>query len=441
MLDAVHAASHVLRIMGNVGLAAGDVHHSDSLHAHHQAVLQAVSHCNTATSYAVNVSRALTECAKSCPFFGLVHGSKVDHDGTDCVCAAVASHVFKGVVHVPDYAPCDCFKMRVPNPDKKLSVPRPDKGSIGALLTPCVSLFTNVPQFHTLSADKLRSAMSPSDVKDVIEPCGRAIVDAVKAGHACGSFVFSDDPDGLLLAVRHMVVCEKLKGVYRVECFCKSSMKKAVETCCNATKAAIEECFAKTEVAPAFNRLSLLGSSSHLTATDVFLHISEAAAVNDALSSCSGNILMIPMLVHDSPQAGAQPVVDQHSGIALVDREAQISTAVALLDPVVSGAVSTGQLFTALIYGPQGTGKSSCGHVVLNKLGKRKQAACCMDEITCRNATTVTTGLLSLGYRMGKTLGVGTDTPAEDVLKALRVYLAKVPCAHHFTSVATLMLL
>jgi hypothetical protein len=196
---------------------------------------------------------------------------------------------------------------------------------------------------------------------------------------------------------------------------------------------------------PAFDRLSLLGllgSSSHLTATDVLLHISEAAAVNDALiSSGSGNRLMIPTLLHDSPQAGAQPYVDQHSGIALVDRETQISKAVALLDPVVSGAVSTGQLFTALIHGPQGTGKSSCGHEVLYRLGKRKQAACCMDEITCRNATTVTSGLVSLGYRMGKTLGVGTDTPADDVLKALRVYLAKVPCAHLFTSAATLTLL
>ena len=150
---------------------------------------------------------------------------------------------------------------------------------------------------------------------------------------------------------------------------------------------------------------------------------------------------MVPILLHDSPQAGAQPIVDQHSGIALVDREAQISTAVALLDPVVSGAVSTNQLFTALMYGPQGTGKSSCGHDVLYRLGKRKQAACCMDEITCRNATTVTAGLVSLGYRMGKTLGVGTDTPADDVLKALRVYLAKVPCAHHFTSAAALTLL
>jgi hypothetical protein len=422
MLDAVAAASEVLYIMGNEELgAAGDMLRSKSLQAHRLALLQAFSDQYMAPSscFGIRLSRALTESANACPFFGGALGSSANHDATATVCAAVVLHVFKGTVHVPDYQPCDCFKSQVPGKDKK---------RIGELLTPCVGILTAIPQFHALNLVQLKASISAPHLKNTVELCGLAIVSALPAGHKCGSFVFSNDADGHLLAVRHMVVNEKLRGVYHVECVCKCSMDKAFFSSCDATKVFSEtHIVVKASGLPLCGRVSLPIIPDDFTNADSLLHVSEAASVNAILNSGSGDQLCAPVLLHDSPQAGVQPIVDQHSGIALVDRETQISDAVTLLQPLVSGAHSAGEMFAALILGPSGTGKSSCGHEVMYRLSKRKLPECCMDEITCRNATTVRAGLVSLGLRMSKTLAVGADTPAADVLKALRLHLANTP--------------
>ena len=50
-----------------------------------------------------------------------------------------------------------------------------------------------------------------------------------------------------------------------------------------------------------------------------------------------------------------------------------------------------------------------------------------MDKVTCRSALAVKSGLVQLGRRLGKALGVGPDTPVEDVLQALQKYLSTSP--------------
>jgi hypothetical protein len=52
----------------------------------------------------------------------------------------------------------------------------------------------------------------------------------------------------------------------------------------------------------------------------------------------------------------------------------------------------------------------------------------CMEKVTCCSAAAVTSGLVMLGRRMGKTLGVGPDTSAADVLISLKKHLAASPC-------------
>jgi hypothetical protein len=82
----------------------------------------------------------------------------------------------------------------------------------------------------------------------------------------------------------------------------------------------------------------------------------------------------------------------------------------------------------ALICGAPGTGKSHCGEEVLYRLSKLQARRRCMEKVTCRSAAAVKSGLVQLGRRMGKTLGVGTETSAADVLELLKKHLAVSPC-------------
>jgi hypothetical protein len=82
----------------------------------------------------------------------------------------------------------------------------------------------------------------------------------------------------------------------------------------------------------------------------------------------------------------------------------------------------------ALICGAPGTGKSHCGEEVLFRLGRASRGGTCMDKVTCRSAAAVKSGLIQLGRRMGRTLGIGPDSTGEDVLDALRKHMASSPC-------------
>jgi hypothetical protein len=72
-------------------------------------------------------------------------------------------------------------------------------------------------------------------------------------------------------------------------------------------------------------------------------------------------------------------------------------------------------------------GKLHCGEEVLFRLSKVQVDGSCMEKVTCRSAATVNSGLVQMGRRMGKTLGVGPDSSALNVLSALHKHLASSP--------------
>ena len=136
---------------------------------------------------------------------------------------------------------------------------------------------------------------------------------------------------------------------------------------------------------------------------------------------------VLPVSVKHSVQVGVQAFVDRFSGDMLVDREVQIAAAAAVLKAVADGTAVSGSMSVALICGAPGTGKSHCGEEVLFRLSKVQVDGSCMEKVTCRSAAAVNSGLVQLGRRMGKTLGVGPDSSALNVLSALHKHLASSP--------------
>jgi hypothetical protein len=138
--------------------------------------------------------------------------------------------------------------------------------------------------------------------------------------------------------------------------------------------------------------------------------------------------LLLSVTVQHSEECDVQAFVDSFSGEHLVDRDKQIAAAFAVLQPDAAASGATGGLRAALICGQPGTGKSHCGDEVLFRLGQLHVHRRCMEKVTCRSAAAVKSGLVQLGRRMGRTLGVGPDTAAADVLDLLKRYLAATPC-------------
>ena len=138
--------------------------------------------------------------------------------------------------------------------------------------------------------------------------------------------------------------------------------------------------------------------------------------------------LSLAVTIQHSDECDVQAFVDRFSGEYLVDRELQIAAAAAVLQADTAGAGVRGGMSAALIYGQPGTGKSHCGDEVLFRLSEVRVQRRCMEKVTCRSAAAVKSGLVQLGRRMGRTLGVGPDTAAADVLDLLKRYLAATPC-------------
>jgi hypothetical protein len=284
-----------------------------------------------------------------------------------------------------------------------------------------------VPRFYSLDADALRSAIAAdtNNVADFIA-CGKAIVAALPPGHQCGRVLFSNDADGHMYAAQHFIACKLNFGSYDAVCPCVCGIGCVIRDDSGSTANAATKARMKTWPAVADNeRIPLLPAAGDMTDIDAFLHLAESDAVHKALAPDATALLTV--LLKHSDQAGAQAFVDKFTGDALVDREDQIAAAVAVLQPAADGTAVAGGMYAALICGPPGTGKTHCGEEALYRLSKFQAQRRCMDKVTCRSALAVKSGLVQLGRRLGKALGVGPDTPVEDVLQALQKYLSTSP--------------
>ena len=407
MMDGVHSAAEVLRVLGHGP-------ESQELRSIREDFLSAFRSSCLASPLPVLVADAVCDIARSCPFFSGAFLPEYDSDGSSTVCAPVMSHVLKGSLKAPGISPCDCWS----------KIAKPDIGSISKALTPLCDCMARVPQFYSFDVGALRSAVAAD-----LTACGQAIVAALPPGHQCGSVTFTGDADGHVRAVQHLVVCRLKHGSYDAACPCASGIGAIMRDDCGSTANKDTKKCIKDWHSAAAARISLLSPNAAATETDAFAHVVECEMVNKAVA-CAAAALSLPVTIEHSDQEGVQAFVDCYSGESLVDREDQIAAAVAVLQPAAAGSPAPGGASTcvALICGPPGTGKSHCGEEALYRLSKLRAQRRCMEKVTCRSAAAVTSGLVMLGRRMGKTLGVGPDTSAADVLISLKKHLAASPC-------------
>ena len=412
MMDAVHCAAEVLRMLGQ-GPPSQDLRRSreEFLASFHGGCL--------ASSLPVDAANALCDVARACPFFSDAIEPAHASDGSSCVSAPVMKHVLKGSVRAAGVAPCDCLSR----------FPRTDIGALTNALKPLCEAMKKVPRFCGLDAVGLRSAAA-SSVADLLA-CGKTIVAALPA-HRCGAVTFSDDDDGCLRAAHHFIVCKLNHGSYDAACACASGIGAIMRDDCGSTASKDTKMWIKGWHAATDARVALLSAGAVptktlLTEADAFLHVVECDMVSRAMAPAACPLSLAVTIQH-SDECDVQAFVDRFSGEYLVDRERQIVAAAAVLQADTAGAGVRGGMSAALIYGQPGTGKSHCGDEVLFRLSEVRVQRRCMEKVTCRSAAAVKSGLVQLGRRMGRTLGVGPDTAAADVLDLLKRYLAATPC-------------
>ena len=406
MMDAVHSAAEVLRMLGHSP-------ESQQLQTSRHDFLMAFRDTCLASPLPAQVANAVCDIARNCPFFSGAFAPEYAPDGSSAVSAPVMSHVLKGSLKAPGISPCDCWS----------KIAKTDIGAISKALSPLCEAMTRVPRFYSLDACTLRSAVAAD-----LTACGQAIVAALPAGHQCGHVLFTDDADGHVRAVQHIAVCRLKHGSYDAACACASAIGSIMRDDCGSTANKDTKKCIKDWHAASSARVPLLTANADVTETDAFAHVLECDVVSRAVAPAAP-APSLHVTVKHGDQEGVQAFVDGFSGECLVDRDRQIAAAVAALQPVASGTCGPGGMRAALICGPPGTGKSHCGDDVLFKLSKLQAQRLCMEKVTCRSAAAVTSGLVMLGRRMGKTLGVGPDSSAADVLSSLKKHLAATPCA------------
>lgn len=408
MMDAVHCAAEVLRMLGCAP-------ESQLLrNSRHDFLISFRDSC-LASPLPVQVASAVCQIAHNCPFFLPTSLPEYCFDGSSSVCTPVMSHVLKGSLKAPGITPCDCLG----------KIPKGDIAAVMRALGPLCDVMTRVPQFYSLDASSLRCAVA-ANASD-LQSCGQVIVRAFPPGHQCGLVSFTDDADGHVRAVQHLILCKLKHGSYDAACQCASGIGYLMRDDCGSTaNKDTKKCIKDWHCASAA-RIPLLPSNADVTDIDAFVHVLECDAVNKAVAPAAC-VLSLPVTVSLSDQAGVQAFVDSFSGESLVDREVQVGGAVAALQRAATGSCAAGGMCAALICGAPGTGKSHCGEEVLYRLSKLQERRRCMEKVTCRSAAAVKSGLVLLGRRMGKTLGVGPETSAADVLDMLKKHLAVSPC-------------
>ena len=422
LMDALHAAAELLRMLSRQS-------ESEELAGIRRDFLSAFAGSSFSEALAVNVAGIVCRAVQSCAFISPASAGDYACDGSSSVSQAVLAHVLKGSVKAPGIQPCDCLN--------KLA--RDKIGPVSKALEPLCEAVKRLPLFYSFDAEGLRRAVIAAALDPKLLPkgldhfrsCGRLIVAALPASHECSvdnSINFADDDDGHIRAVQHFIVCKLRHGSYDAACPCVAAIGGIIRddsgvTANMATKDVMKRGWLS---ARSDQRVPLLPAKAKAADTDAFLHLVECDIVHKALTGIAASQLLDVTISH-SDQAGVQAFVDRFSGDMLVDREGQISAAAAALRGAADGTAVSGSMSVALICGPPGTGKSHSGEEVLFRLSEVQAEGGCMEKVTCRSAAAVTSELVQLGRRMGKTLGTGPDTPAQDVLNALKKHLAATP--------------
>ncbi len=418
LMDALHAAAELLIVLSRQK-------ESEELAGIRRDFLSAFAGSSFSAQLAAEVARAVCHIAQSCPFISPACMADYAWDGSGSVNATVLAHVLKGSLKAAGIQPCDCLNKLAKN----------DIGPISKALKPLCEAAKRLPLFYSVDAEGFRRAVVAAALDlQLFRACGRLIVAALPASHECsgdGRIKFADDDDGHIRAVQHFIVCKLRHGSYDAACPCVAAIGGIIRddsgvTANMATKDVMKKGWLSARSDP---RVPLLPANGKAADTDAFLHLAECDIVHKAMKAASASALalLLPVTIKHSDQAGVQAFVDRFSGDMLVDREGQISKAAAVLQAAADGTAVSGSMCVALICGPPGTGKSHCGEEVLFRLSKVQAEGSCMEKVTCRSAPVVKSELLQLGRRMGKTLGVGPDTPAQDVLDALKKHLASTP--------------
>ena len=164
MMDAVHSAAEVLRMLGHVP-------ESQQLQTSRHDFLMAFRDTCLASPLPAQVANAVCDIARNCPFFSGAFAPEYAPDGSSAVSAPVMSHVLKGSLKAPGISACDCWS----------KIAKTDIGAISKALSPLCEAMTRVPRFYSLDACTLRSAVAAD-----LTACGQAIVAALPAGHHSG---------------------------------------------------------------------------------------------------------------------------------------------------------------------------------------------------------------------------------------------------------------
>ncbi len=456
MLDAVESTIEVLSMLNRKS-------ESQALQKDVEAFYKLFSKRQFAQHLAATVANAVYQAARHCPFF---ESSAHAFDGSSTVCVPVMRHVLKGYVQAPDGPMCCCLDSLPQEPQRVLKI------VINNLLKPLMASIKRVAKFCSLEVRELCRSIVRLDVHDlrklnktfceldidelskmireetIVEKtfwkdcmeCGRSIlVEFKKYGHPdhCGSVFFSDCENGSILIVQHLIVRkiqQQQQPGYDAACPCVSSIGAIIDDSHSESTATPEvkkriktwvEDPAKWTSESRCNRVQLVPARGDKNSISALLHLFQCDVMRTA-SPQAGCSLIHPIVVKHSDQAFSQAYVDKFSGKSLVDREKQIADAEAVLRPAAAG---NGGIHAAFIYGGPGMGKSQCGEEVLRLLGKFQARDGCMEKVTCRSALAVKSGLVLLGRRMGKIIGVDMHTPVENVLEALQRLLLSCPCA------------
>ncbi len=111
----------------------------------------------------MQVANAVCQIAHNCTFFAPTSLPEYCFDGSSTVCTPVMSHVLKSSLKAPGITPCDCLG----------KIPKTDIAAVMRALGPLCDIVTRVPQFYSLDASSLRSAVAAVAVNasEYIETC------------------------------------------------------------------------------------------------------------------------------------------------------------------------------------------------------------------------------------------------------------------------------
>lgn len=422
MLDAVVSTIETLRMLNRDS-------ESQALQKDVQAFQQLFLKSPFAQPLATAVANSVYQVAQNCSFFECIPA--YSFDGSSTVCVPVISHVLKGHVQAPDFPPCSCLDNLPPESQRK----------INDFLKSVMPSIKSVAKFCSLEVDELRlrirkETSGDTNLEQLMMACGRNILNELKCHphYQCSTVnVLDDCENSHIIVVLHFVMCkiQEQRG-YDVVCPCVSSIGAIIDDGDSASTASQEvKKRLKRWISPPaqwnsgseFKRIQLFSAHSDINDVSALLQLLQCDIVRKYVPPdvCPS---FYPVVVKHNDQAFSQAYVDKSSGKFLVDREKQMEDAEKVLGPAAAGESG---IRAAFLFGGPGMGKSQCGEEVLHRLGKIRAHNRCMEKVSCRSALAVKSGLVLLGRRMGKIIGVDFNTPVNDVLEAVHKLLCSCP--------------